>query len=65
MVETCLGFLADAVLCEMASKTKHFHYLVLVSEFVVVVILSEWRSGPTTAHHYGHIPAIREHYFSK
>ena len=33
------------VLCKVASKTKHFIHadiLVLVSEFVVVVILSEW-----------------------
>ena len=40
-------------LCKVhvASKTKHFIHadiLVLVSEFVVVVILSEWWSLPTT-----------------
>ena len=27
MVEVCLGFIVDTyVLCEVASKTKHFHY---------------------------------------
>ena len=36
------------VLCEVASKTKHFIILVLVSEFIVVAILSEWWSGSTT-----------------
>ena len=30
--------------------------LVLVSEFVVVAILSEWWSMLTTANHCGHIP---------
>ena len=34
-----------------------FIILVPVSEFVVVDILSEWWSGPTTAGHCGHIPA--------
>ena len=33
--------------------------LVLVSEFVVVVVLSEWWSRPTTADHCGHIPAYK------
>ena len=33
----------------------HADILVLVSEFVVVVILSEWWSVPTTA---GHIPVV-------
>ena len=45
----------------VASKNKHFilaDILVLVSEFVVVVILSEWWSGPTTANRCGHIPAL-------
>ena len=49
------------VLCKVASKTKHFilaDILVLVSEFLVVVILSEWWSGPTTADHCGHIPEL-------
>ena len=41
------------------SKTKHFYsYLVPVSEFVVVIILSEWWLMPTTANHCGHIPAV-------
>ena len=43
------------VLCKVASKTKHFQshadILVLVSEFLVVVILSEWWLVPTTANH--------------
>ena len=47
------------VLCKVASKTKHFQshagILVLVSEFLVVVILSEWWLVPTTANHCGHI----------
>ena len=41
------------------SKTKHFYsYLVPVSEFVVVIILSEWWLMPTTANHCGHIPTV-------
>ena len=34
-----------------------FIILVLVSECVVVAILSEWWLGPTTANHCGHTPA--------
>ena len=48
------------ILCKVASKTKHFIHadiLVLVSELVVVVILSEWWSMLTTANRYRHIPA--------
>ena len=65
MVEMCLGFLADTMFCvKWLAKLNIFIILVLVSEFVVVAILSEWWSGQTTAHHYGDIPAIREYYFS-
>ena len=40
----------------------HADVLVLVSEFVVVVILSEWWSVPITADHCGHISASRFSY---
>ena len=41
MFKVCLGHF---VLCKVASKAKYFDILVyvLVSEFIVVVILSEW-----------------------
>ena len=46
MLKLCLGFLVDILFCVkcMPSKTKHSDSLVLVSEFLVVVILSisEW-----------------------
>ena len=54
------------ILCKVASKTKHFilaDILVLVSEFLVVVISSEWWSGPTTADRCGHIPVSLIHLF--
>ena len=48
------------ILCKVASKTIsifiHADILVLVSELLVVVILSEWWSGPTTADRCWHIP---------
>ena len=46
------------VLCKVASKTKiHVDISVVVSEFVVVVILStEWWSVPTTANNCEYIP---------
>ena len=46
---------------QLAIKIKlfiHVDIVVLVSEFVVVAILSEWWSVLTTANHCGHIPAI-------
>ena len=46
MLKLCLRFLVDILFCVkcMPSKTKHSDSLVLVSEFLVVVILSvsEW-----------------------
>ena len=45
---------------QLTIKTKHFigvDILVLISEFVVVAILSEWWSVLTAADHCGHIPA--------
>ena len=65
MLKLCLGFLVDILFCvyKVTGKTKHFIHadiLVLVSEFVVVVILSEWWSVPT-ANHCGHIPENHIH----
>ena len=49
MVEVCLGFIVDTMLCvKWLVKLSAFIILVLVSEFVVVAILSEWWSGTTT-----------------
>ena len=60
MLKLCLGFLVDTLFCvkwlTRLSIFVHADILVLVSEFVVVVILSEWWSLPTTADHCGHIP---------
>ena len=62
MLKLCLGFLVDTLFCVQwlarLSIFTHEDILVLVSEFVVVVILSEWWSVPTTADHCGHIPAL-------
>ena len=48
----CLGFLVDTSFCvkwlAKLSIDIHTDILVLVSELVVVVILSEWWSVPTT-----------------
>ena len=47
------------VVKQLAIKTKHLihvDFLVLVCEFVVVAILSEWWSLPSTTDHCGHIP---------
>ena len=44
---------------QLTIKTKFFTHadiVVLVSKFVVVSILSEWWSVPTTADHCRHIP---------
>ena len=46
---------------QLAVKTKHFIHadiIVLVGEFVVVAILSECWSVPTTANHRGNIPIV-------
>ena len=47
-------------LCKVASIFIHADILVLISEFLVVVILSEWGfewwSMPITDNHCGHIP---------
>ena len=55
-----LGFLVHTLFCVkwLARLSIYIHadILVLVSEFVVVVILSEWWSVLTTADHCGHIP---------
>ena len=60
MLKLC-RFLVDTLFCvkwlARLSISIHADILVLVSEFVVVVILSEWWSGLTTADHCGHIPA--------
>ena len=52
MLKLCLGFLVDTLFCvkwlARLSIFIHADILVLVSEFVVVVILSEWWSVPTT-----------------
>ena len=45
MLKLCLGFLVDTLFCV---KTIHADILVLVSEFLMVAILSEWWSVPTT-----------------
>ena len=59
MLKLCLGFLVDTLFCvkwlARLSIFIHADILVLVSEFVVVVILSEWWSVPTTADYCGHI----------
>ena len=58
MVEVCLGFLVDIMFyVKWLAKLNIFVILVLVNKFVVVAILSEWWSRPTTADHCGHIPA--------
>ena len=48
---------------QLAIKTKYFIqlilFLILVSEFVVMAILSEWWSMPTTPNDCGHIPVIK------
>ena len=60
MLKLCLGFLVDTLFCiKWLARVSIFIYadlLVLVSEFVVMVILSEWWSVPATADHCGHIP---------
>ena len=46
---------------QLVIETKYFIHvdiLVLVSEFVVVAIFSEWWSVPTTANHCGHISVL-------
>ena len=52
MFKLCLGFYVDTLLCvKWLAKLSifiHVDILVLFSEFVVVVILSEWWSVPTT-----------------
>ena len=50
MLKSCLGFLVDTLFCAkwLASIFIHDDILVLVSEFVVVVILSERWSVSTT-----------------
>ena len=49
MVEVFLGFLVDTMFCvKWLAKLNIFIILVLVSEFMVVILLSEWWSGPTT-----------------
>ena len=52
MLKLCLGFFGDTSFCvkwlARLSIFIHANILVLVSEFVVVVILSEWWSMPTT-----------------
>ena len=52
MLKLCLGFLVNTLFCvkwlARLSIFIHADILVLVSEFVVVVILSEWWSVPTT-----------------
>ena len=52
MLKLCLGFLIGTLFCvkwlARLSIFIHADILVLVSEFVVVVILSEWWSVPTT-----------------
>ena len=44
MLKLCLGFLVDTLFCVkwLARLSIFSDILVLVSEFVVVVILSEW-----------------------
>ena len=55
MFALCLGFLVDTLFCvkwlARLSIFIHVDILVLVNEFVVVVILSEWWSVLTTANH--------------
>ena len=62
MLKLCLGFLVDTLFyvkwLARLSIFNHADILVLASEFVVVVILSEWWSVPTTADHCGHIPGL-------
>ena len=52
MLKLCLGFLVDTLFyvkwLARLSIFIHADILVLVSEFVVVVILSEWWLVPTT-----------------
>ena len=52
MLKLCLGFLVDTLFCvkwlARLSIFIHADILVLVSEFVVVVISSEWWLVPTT-----------------
>ena len=57
MVKACLGYLVDTMFCvKWIAKLNIFIILVLcVSEFVVVVFLSEWWLGPTSTNHCGHI----------
>ena len=59
MLKLCLGFLVDTLLCvkwlARLSIFIHADILVQISEFVVVVILSEWWSVPTTADQLGHL----------
>ena len=54
MLKLCLGFLVDTLFCikwlARLSIFIHADILVLVSEFVVVVILSEWWSHPCSLH---------------
>ena len=67
MLKLYLGFLVDTLFCvkwlAILSIFIHADILVLVSEFLVVVILSEWWLGPTTADRCGHIPALRRTVF--
>ena len=62
----CPGFLVDTLCVKWLARPSiciNADILVLVSEFVVVVILSEWwRSVPITADHCGHISASRFSY---
>ena len=62
MFKLCQRFLVDTLFCVkwLARLSIYIHAdnLVLVSEFVVVVILSEWWLVLTTANHCGHIPGM-------
>ena len=62
ILKLCLGFLVNTLfLVKWLARLSifiHADILVLVSEFVVVAILSEWWSGPITADHCGHIPGM-------
>ena len=42
LVDTIHMYICMCYIKQLAIKTKHFRYYVLISEFVVVAILCEW-----------------------
>ena len=76
MHKQCLGeslctlrtYICTCYIKQLVIKTRlfiHADIVALVSKFVVVAILSEWWSVPTTADHCGYIPGSSvQHCFS-